>query len=329
MITSILIVLSALILLYLILASAVFFFGFVRYPKRMEAAIEQKALFHEKIREGMAWAREQGFEKAELISFDGHRLAARVLPAENARGTLVLFHGYRSPMYHDFSCVFRFYHELGFHLIVPSQRAHGESEGKVICFGVKERYDCLRWAEYASERFGPESDIFLSGISMGCSTVLMASDLPLPENVRGIIADCGFTSPQAEFEYLLRQRRIPIHPIIDSVELFARLFAGFGFRDCSTTDCVRNTKIPILFIHGEADTFVPSRFTEENYAACVSDKELVLVKEASHGLSYLMETERCQALLKDFFERYGTWKNSQSENSGNAAGPCMPETASR
>ena len=266
------------VLVFLLLVSAaIFCAAFVRFPKRAEEKLETREDPEPLINEGVRWIREQNCKKVEIRSYDGLRLAARVLPAENAKGTLILIHGYRSPMYHDFACILPFYHALGYNLLIPSQRTHGESEGKYICYGIRERYDCKAWAAFAETYFEPGGDIFLSGVSMGSATVLMASDLTLPDTVRGIIADCGF-------------------------------------RDCSTLESVANTKLPILFVHGKADTFVPCRFTEENYAACRSEKELVLVENAGHGMSYLLETERCQQILKNFLERYSGCKRSMSTN---------------
>ena len=105
-------------------------------------------------------------------------------------------HGYRAGGLTDFAGLYRFYHEQGYDLLVPFQRSHGPSEGKYICFGVKERYDCRDWAEYAVCRAGKDCNLYLSGISMGCATVLMAAGLPLPSNVRAMIGDCAFTSPK-------------------------------------------------------------------------------------------------------------------------------------
>ena len=178
-----------------------------------------------------------------------------------------------------------------------------------ICFGVKERFDCRDWARYVCDRFGPEHDIFLGGLSMGSTTVLMATGLELPKSVRGVIADCGFTSPYEEFKEVLRHKiHLPVHPFIEIADMFCHIFAGYGFRDYSTLDAMRVNKLPILFIHGEADNFVPTYFTRENFDACLAPKVLITVPNAGHGFSYLLETERCQHALRVFLKTNSTFR---------------------
>ena len=251
------------------------------------------------------WYRAQKKEQICLTSYDGLRLAAELLPAETPCGrTIILFHGYRSDAEMDFSCIFRYYHELGLNILAVSQRSHGQSEGKYICFGVRERFDCVQWAEYAAERFGPEEDIFLGGVSMGASTVLMASGLGLPENVRGIIADCGFSSPEEEFRYILGRAHIPVHPVMDVLDIVSGKIAGFRFGECSAVDAVKKSRVPILFVHGQEDDFVPPYMSDMAYEACASEKKIVRVDHAGHGMSYLAETERCREALRDFIESH-------------------------
>lgn len=292
-------------ILYLLAVSVLFSVTVLGREIKSSAKAAPWSQYQSQIDAGIDWIRAGNCEKIELISFDGLRLAARLLPAENARGTIILMHGYKAGMYRDFSCAYEFYHGLGFNLLIPSQRAHGESEGKYICFGVKERFDCKQWVYYACERYGDKSDIFLSGLSMGCSTVLMASNLDLPKNVRGIVADCGFTSAWDELAYLLKKIvHLPPHPFLDGLSLMTTLIAGFGLKDCSAADCAAETDIPVLFIHGRRDTFVPYELGLKNFEACASEKKLITVDEAGHGVSYLVEPDRCREELTQFIERY-------------------------
>ena len=261
---------------------------------------------------GKHWYFTQAWERMEIRSYDGLKLVGYYLPAEGSCRTILLFHGYRSDAVSDFSCAYAFYHSLGLNILAVHQRAHGESEGKYICFGVRERYDCQAWANSVRERFGPDQDIFLGGLSMGATTVLMASALDLPDNVRGIIADCGFTSAHDEFVHLLRYKfRLPIHPFLEGADLVARCLAGFHFSEYSTLDAMADSRLPILFVHGGSDNFVPTWMSERNYAACVSEKELIIVPGAWHGMSYLVDTAQCQTTLKNFFERYSVCGKSK------------------
>ena len=187
-------------------------------------------------------------------------------------------------------------------LIICDQRAYGKSEGLFTCFGVKERHDVVSWATYASQLFGDEHPILLGGISMGASTVLMASGLDLPGNVRGIIADCGFSSPFDIMDCVIRTRfrGLPAKPTLWLMGLFTSVFAGFGLKEANTFDAVSKSKTPILFIHGTADRFVPPEMSERAYELCAAPKKLVLIEGAGHGLSYPVDKERVTAALFEF-----------------------------
>ena len=127
------------------------------------------------LRRCAAWYQEQKPEPMDLLSFDGLRLHARYLPAEGpSKGRVLLFHGYRSLVLEDLAGLIPFYHSLGYDLLIPDQRAHGDSEGQFIGFGVLERKDCISWLRYLDSRFGP-APTFLAGVSMGATTVLMAA----------------------------------------------------------------------------------------------------------------------------------------------------------
>lgn len=266
--------------------------------------------YAERINRGISWIRGQKGEPVHITSFDGLRLSGALYPAPGkSRGALLLMHGYRSDRYTDFSCGFRLYRELGFDVLSVDQRAHGESQGRFICYGTKERFDCRDWAEYLASR--TEGPIFLCGLSMGAATVLMASGLKLPDRVRGIVADCGFTSPAEEFRWIMRRRRLrlPYRLALFFADIISRALAGFGFHDCSTLDAMAVNRLPVLFFHGGRDRFVPTAMSVQNYEACRGPKKLVIVKGASHGQSFLLETGRCTRELTEFFDKYGGAEN--------------------
>ena len=160
----------------------------------------------------------------------------------------------------------------------------------------------VSWATYACQLFGEEHPILLGGISMGASTVLMASGLDIPGNVRGIIADCGFSSPYDIMDCVIRTRfrGVPVRPTLWLMGIFTRIFAGFGLKEASTFDAVAKSKTPILFIHGTADRFVPPEMSERAYELCAAPKALVLIDGAGHGMSYPVDKERVTASLFAF-----------------------------
>lgn len=266
----------------------------VRTPEQLAAASRSRQ-----------WCEEHAAENVSIVSRDGLELKGVYIHAENSRGTIIMLHGYRTDCFSDFSGVYEYCHSLGYSLLCVSQRAHGKSGGNYISFGIKERFDCLDWATYVADRFGPEYNIFLCGLSMGCTTVLMSSGLPLPGNVRGMIADCGFISPLDQFAHMFKTRyHLPLHPIVDLADIFARLLGGFSFREYSSLQAMEKCRIPALFIHGESDRFVPMEHTVRNFRACQSEKRLFTVPGAGHGRSYITAPEQYRAELKAFLDKY-------------------------
>lgn len=239
-----------------------------------------------------------------VIEANGEELCARRFAQENPRGRIVLFHGYRSMGETDFAPVMDFYYNQGYELVLIDQRAHGKSSGLWIGFGVPERYDCLSWLRYLNATYGA-LPTFLSGVSMGCTTVLMSLGLELPANVRGVIADCGFTSPKEIISIVLRRRHLPPLLLTPPLSLFSRLFAGYFFGEYSTLQALaENTRIPVLFLHGTDDRLVPPEMTRRNFEACRSEKELLMVEGAGHGTAYLQDRPQVEQAVKAFFTRY-------------------------
>lgn len=263
--------------------------------------------FTGEMEEGKTWFQSQEKERIAMTSHDGLKLVAYYLPApKESRRVLILMHGYRNEgIVWDFSGLVKFYHEQGYHLLVPHQRAHGESEGEHICFGVKERYDLAQWTEYISRRFERRCSIFLSGISMGGATVLMATGLKLPGQVKGIIADCGYTSPWDIFAYVLgKDCHLPKFPFLYAADYICHRKAGFHFQECSAVESLRRNRIPVLFIHGGRDAFVPARMSWKNYEACAAEKEIFIVDRAAHGTSHLVEPEEYRRRVVKFMEKW-------------------------
>ena len=186
-------------------------------------------------------------------------------------------------------------------ILLVDQRAHGQSEGKTISFGINERCDLLSWLQYVDARFGAdEYRIILSGVSMGAATVLMAAELALPAAVKGIIADCGYTSPRAIIRKVMKDAGLCPALLYPFVRLAARLAGGFDLDEASAVESVRHCRVPVLIIHGEADGFVPCSMAREIYAACACDKELLLVPGADHVMSYIVDTKRYEETVRRF-----------------------------
>lgn len=249
------------------------------------------------------WFSTHKVEDIYVQSRDGLQLYARWIPAENPRGTILLAHGYQSTPYIDFSLVLEVYHNLGMNMLIPDQRCHGKSEGKYITFGVKEWRDMTCWVDYHNKHLG-NWPVILSGLSMGASTVMYMADEALPANVRGMIADCGFTSPYDIIGKVFHSvTHLPAWPFLWATDLCARIFAGFSLKEKDTRKTLQGGKYPIILAHGLSDDFVPCEMSQEAYDACTSPKELLLVEGAGHGYSFLKDRERYTQTVTAFLQR--------------------------
>ncbi len=262
---------------------------------------EKFAPYKKLILDGVNFARRAPHEDVAIRSFDGLRLCGRYYSAENERALLILCHGYRSIPENDFSCAIEEFHNRGYGILLIDQRAHGKSGGRTMTFGVKERHDILSWAEYADNRFRGEP-IIIEGISMGASAVLMASSFSFPVSVVGLIADCGYTSPGEIIRHVMKRLHLPgfLYPI---VRLSGRVFGGFDIQGCSVLEECRKASLPALFIHGEADAFVPCSMGKRNYEAYGGAKQMVTVPKAGHGMSYVVDMPKVQKALDSFLEK--------------------------
>ncbi len=244
----------------------------------------------EQLRPGIDFIDNHPFEEVSILSFDGLKLYGRYYN-HHSENTVILVHGYRSNGKHDFSGALKFYYDYGFNVLLIDQRSHGNSEGRLITFGVKESFDVRDWAEFLNKKYSPKS-IVLSGVSMGGGTVVFALKRDLPQNVKCVIADCGFTSPEAIIRKVGKDRfKINAKFYMPFLNAMTRIFGGFSIYE-STIDVLKDNKIPVMFIHGENDTFVPVEMSREALKAAGKYGSSIFVKDADHGLSYLVETER-------------------------------------
>lgn len=249
------------------------------------------------------WLRQNHAQDVWTQSHDDLKLHGWWIPAENAKGSMLMFHGYRSTYLVDFAAVYELYHTQGYNILLADQRSHGQSEGKYITFGAKECRDAAAWIDYHNRTFGP-IPVFLCGLSMGASTVLFAAGNPLPLNVRGITADCGFTSPYAIIRHVATKTVGPLaNVLMPMVNFWARQLALFDLKECSTEKALAKCPVPLLMCHGLADDYVPSHMTQAGYDACTGEKELILVEGAGHGTSFLHDRQRVEKALLDFFRR--------------------------
>ena len=239
-----------------------------------------------------------------VTSFDGLTLRGKFFEYEKGAPIEIMFHGYRGNSIRDLSNgVFRCF-ALHRSVLLVDQRAHGESDGKVITFGIRERHDCLTWIDFVLENIDPNAKIILTGISMGASTVLLATAEPLPKNVVGVLADCGYTSAKAIIKKVIRDLKLPVWFVYPLAKLGAKLYGKFDLEEVSPIAAMRVCRLPVLFIHGDTDAFVPHSMSVENHEACAAPKRMVTVQNAGHGLCYLIDSEKYLTALREFFDPF-------------------------
>lgn len=212
----------------------------------------------------------------------------------------IMFHGYRGTRARDFCVGVERAERVGHSAILVDQRAHGKSDGKVISFGVKERFDVLAWVDYARKEF-PGRPIILTGISMGAATVMMASEFDLPDEVICTLADCGYTSPKEIICKVMRDMKLPDRVFYPFVRLGALIFGCFDPDSASPYDALSRAKVPVVFAHGDCDSFVPYEMSVRNYEACITEKKLIIVPTAEHGIAYIVNKDDYVKRLYDFF----------------------------
>ena len=233
-------------------------------------------------------------EDVSITSEDGLKLHATFFPAPDHSNRFVIgIHGFQSHAWNEFAPHIRFYQSIGFGMLLPDDSAHGYSEGQYITMGVRDRRDCICWAEYLIRRFGNDTRLLLHGVSMGGAAVLSASgENDLPQQVLGVVSDCGFISVKESLACQLRRMyHIPPAFPVRVCQWFAAHRAGFDFMEARPVDQVRKARVPILFVHGKEDVIVPAFMAQKLFDACVSEKELLLVDHANHAESIAVDPD--------------------------------------
>ena len=301
-------ILLAVLLLVLLTAFICFYMAFF-VPHHAPVAIDDytipKGEIYEPYRESMVkWMKEvraMPHEDFYITSHDGLKLHGRYYEYAPGAPIELMVHGYRGTGDRDLCGGVQRCFKLGRSALVIDQRTTGESEGKVITFGIREHLDCRAWAAFMADHFGPDAKIILTGISMGASTVIMAAGAPLPPQVKGVLADCGFSAAKDIICKVIRQLKLPAKLLYPFVRLGAMVFGGFDPERYSAREAAKTATVPIIFFHGETDDFVPYEMSKENFDACTSRKMLITTPGAGHGLCYPVDPKGYLQALRDFF----------------------------
>ncbi|WP_064093984.1 alpha/beta hydrolase [Rossellomorea aquimaris] len=257
----------------------------------------------EKLKELMEWTENQSFETVEIQSDDDLTLQAVFLKNKNSNGkAVILAHGYKGNN-EQMPGITKYYYELGFDILKPDARGHGKSEGSYVGYGWPDRKDYQRWTELLINEKRADS-IFLHGFSMGAATVLMTSGEELPPEVKGIIADSGYTSVHEELAHQLNYLyKLPAFPIMEVTSVVTKLRAGYTFTEASAIQQVKNNGLPLFIIHGDQDKLVPTEMASRIYDAATSEKEIWIVPGAGHTEGYTIAEREYKERLKNFIDK--------------------------
>jgi uncharacterized protein len=255
-----------------------------------------------KLEEILKWTEEQTFETVEVESHDGLTLSAALLKQEDPQGkAVILAHGYKGSN-EQMPGVTKFYYEQGYDVLKPDARGHGESEGDYIGYGWDDRKDYQEWVNLLVDEYG-EENIYLHGFSMGAATVLMTSGEKLPPEVKGIIADSGYTSVKEELAHQLKYMyHLPPFPLMEITSAVTKLRAGYTFTEASAVEQVKKNKLPLFIIHGDQDELVPTEMADVLYEEASGEKQLWIVPGAGHTEAYTVAEEEYQKRLKAFIK---------------------------
>lgn len=274
---------------------------------------DENAEFREASAAAAELLKEQNCDYVEIMSHDGLKLIGHFYPCEDAKRVIIAFHGWRSSWYTDYGMITEFWHKNGCSVLYVEQRGQNGSGGEHMGFGLTERYDCIEWINWVICRCGKNIPIYLAGISMGATTVLMAADLNLPKNIHGIMADCGFTSPSAIWTHVARNNLHMAYRVTGAMaNAMCKKKIRVGSEEYSTIDALKNTDIPILFVHGTDDHFVPVEMTYENYKACASPKRLLIVPGADHAMSYYVDKAGYEEAVLSFWRDFDGGETDES-----------------
>lgn len=231
----------------------------------------------------LEWFNDRG-QEVFVTGREGLRLQGYAISQEGHRYA-ILCHGYAGKPA-DLAGSAKKFFDMGFSVVTPVSRGYGRSEGGCCGMGWLERLDVIDWIDAVVDG-DPDAELLLFGVSMGGATVMMASGETLPGNVKCIIEDCGYSSVWEEFSLQIRKIfHVPAFPLLNIADIVCRIRGGYSFKEASAVNQLKKAAVPMLFIHGEADIFVPYSMLNTVYEACASaEKERLSVPGGTHAQS--------------------------------------------
>lgn len=264
---------------------------------------KREAQAHDEMRQQI---RQEASSELTLTSENGEKLKALYIkPSSPSKTAVLLSHGHKSSSTGDIAIFVDFYRAKGYHVFLVDHRASGDSEGTFVSFGYFEERDIVKWTYKIKAIVGDDCNILLHGVSMGSAAVMMAAaDPDLPSNVKMAVADCGYTSAYEQLRYVFREHHVIEEPAVSVVNEMTKKIVGYDLKDASPIDAVAHTSLPILFIHGDSDDYVPAYMVQQLYDACTSKvKDLVIIPGAGHVESYVKNRDLYEKKVNEFIEK--------------------------
>ena len=310
----------ALFIVFLTLLTSYICFRMTFYATRKNKTVKEFDLppgkeyipYHDVMKKWQTEVKKMPYKDVYITSFDGLKLHGKFYEYESDAPIELMFHGYRGSAERDLCGGVQRCFSLGRSVLIVDQRAGGKSDGHIISFGINESRDCLTWVDYIINNIDKNAKIILCGISMGAATVLLAAGNPLPQNVVGVLADCGYTTAREMIEKTIKEMQLPPKILYPFVRLGGLIFGGFDINKATPSEAVKNCKVPVIFFHGESDNFVPCDMSRRCFDACSAPKALITVKGADHGLSYVVDEAGYLKTVADFFNINGVETKVQS-----------------
>ena len=258
--------------------------------------------FYDEMLERMKQTRALPHRDYSITSFDGLTLWGTYYEHKPGAPVELMFHGYKGSGERDLCGGVQRCFVMGHNAFIVDQRGSGRSDGKVCSFGINERRDCHSWIDFLKKEFGEDVKIILTGVSMGAATVLMAASEPLPSNVKGILADCGYSSPGEIIRVVMERQGLPSKLLYPFMKLGARLYGHFNLEETSPLQAMKKCTVPVIFFHGGDDDFVPSEMSQQNFDACIAPKVISIIPGAAHCLGCLVDTQGYLSTLNEFYD---------------------------
>ena len=298
------VVVLTLLALFFIVMYGFYFFAFC-HPKRKRPqarVIPSSSIYNDYRDILLTWIEDMESTPSKLVqtkSYDGNNLFAHLYEFSPDAPLIIFSHGYHGIYCRDGYGMYRVCKKQGYNILMMDARAHGESTGD-ITFGIKERHDFKTWVDYSIKLFGPNVKIILGGVSMGAASMMMSTTLNLPDNVKGLVEDCGYSEPEAIIKKNILDMHLPLKPFYEIIRLSAKIFGGFDLEETSALEAISKLQIPILFIHGKCDTVVPVSMCQDLYSCCNSPKKVQYFENAGHANCALNDYETYEKAVEDF-----------------------------